>query len=512
MSLGILLASTTSTTAKSSSSSGQGLSATGVEILIGGVAALLLVSLAVAWIASRDWRRRRRLRRVRPQDPPAVSLAARNAFARGDYMAVIDMAKPGMPDMRAESKLLLAQSYARIGADGLAANTASGAITTILDAPGWSDAEATKGFSVLETRALRSWLDRLGGVDLGSDPAHPARQERLAVLRDKVLGPAPETPEESVQLSSELDKIRQRVAAERTAEQTTTRNYRWGNVVAGTLAGGLAAASGVVGVAKGPWAAIAALAFVSAAITALLTTIKPAEREKESKLRADALGQLVAAIDLFDIDRPDDALGLLPAVKEVHERLSIAEGRGKIVPLAASSKSTARAAITLISETEGPTAGGQNLTITGTGFMGATGVSFGTMPASIYAVASDAEITATTPPGAAGAVNVRVTRPGGTSPTNAASRYRYLAAPTVTATTPATGPAAGGTVVNITGTGFVNGTAVAFGGTAAKKVTRVSTTTIKATSPQGTAGTSVDITVTTPGGTSSKTSAGKFHY
>jgi hypothetical protein len=423
-------------------------------------------------------------------------------------MAVIDMAEPGMPAMRAESKLLLAQSYARIGADGLAANTASVAITAILDDPGWSDAEATKGFSVLETRALRSWLDRLDGVDLGSDPAHPARQEHLAVLRDKVLGPAPETPGESVQLSGELDEIRQRVAAERTTEQTTTRNYRWGNVVAGTLAGGLAAASGVVGVAKGPWAAIAALAFVSAAITALLTTIKPAEREKESKLRADALGQLAAAIDLFDIDRPDDSLGLLPAVKEVHERLSIAEGRGKIVPLVASS----RAAITLISETEGPIAGGQNLTITGTGFMGATGVSFGTMPASSYAVVSDAEITATTPPGAAGAVNVRVTGPGGTSPASAASRYRYLAAPTVTAVTPATGPAAGGTVVNITGTGFVTGTAVAFGGTAAKKVTRVSATAIKATSPQGTAGTSVDITVTTPGGTSSTTSAGKFHY
>jgi hypothetical protein len=423
-------------------------------------------------------------------------------------MAVIDMAEPGMPAMRAESKLLLAQSYAQIGADGLAANTASGAITAILDAPGWSDAEATKGFSVLETRALRSWLDRFDGVDLGSDPAHPARQERLAVLRDKVLGPPAQTPEESVQLSSELDEIRQRVAAKRTAEQTTTRNYRWGNVVAGTLAGGLAAASGVVGVAKGPWAAIAALAFVSAAITTLLTTIKPAEREKESKLRADALGQLAAAVDLFDIDRPDGAVGLLPAVKEVHDRLSIAEGRGKIVPLVASS----RAAITLISEAGGPTVGGQKLTITGIGFMGATGVSFGTMPASIYAVVSDTEITATTPPGAAGAVNVRVTGPAGTSPPNAASRYRYLAAPTVTAITPATGPAAGGTIVNITGTGFVTGPAVAFGGTAAEKVTRVSATTIKATSPQGAAGTSVDITVTTPGGTSSITSAGKFRY
>ena len=305
-----------------------------------------------------------------------MSLAARNAFARGDYMAVIDIVKPDMPAMLTASKLLLAQSYARIGADGLAANTASEAINALLAGSDWSAAEATKGFSVLETRALRSWLDRLDGLDLGSE-----QQARLTDLRARVLGPVSQTPEESVQLSSELDEIRQRVAAERTAEQNTTSTYRWVNLVAGTLAGGLAAASGVVGVAKGPWAVIATLAFVSAAITAVLaTTLKPAEQEKESKLRADALGQLAAAIDLFDIDRPDDVLRLLPAVKGAHERLSIAEGRGNIVPLVANSKSTAGTAITSISPTEGPKAGGQNLTITGTGFTGATGVRLGRRP------------------------------------------------------------------------------------------------------------------------------------
>jgi hypothetical protein len=343
-------------------------------------------------------------------------------------MAVIDMAEADMPAMRAESRLLLAQSYARIGADGLAANTASGAITAILDAPGWSDAEPTQGFSVFETRALRSWLDRLDGVGLGSDSQDSERQRRLGLLRDKVLGPVPETPEESVQLSSELDEIRQRVAAERTAEQNRTSKYRWGNIVAGTLAGGLAAASGVIGVAKGPVAAIAALAFVSAAITAGLTTIKPAEREKESKVRADALGQLAAAIDLFDVDRPDNAVSLLPAVKEVHERLAIAQGHGKIDPLVASSKSTAGTAITSISPAEGLTAGGEILTITGMGFTGATKVRFGRKLAS-YDVVSDTVITVTTPAArAAGDVAVTVTGPGGTSPSSADSRYTYRAA------------------------------------------------------------------------------------
>jgi hypothetical protein len=187
MSLGTVLASATLTTARPSSSSGQGLSATGVEVVIG-VAALLLVSLAIAaWIATRDRRRRRRFRRAGPQGP-AVSLAARSAFARGDYMAVIDMAKLAMP---AAIKLLVAQSYARTGADGLAVNTASEAITAILTASDWSDADPMKGFSVLETQALRSWLGRLDGVDQGFD------QARLKILRARALGRTRKTPEES---------------------------------------------------------------------------------------------------------------------------------------------------------------------------------------------------------------------------------------------------------------------------------------------------------------------------
>jgi len=319
-------------------------------------------------------------------------------------MAVIDIAKDAQP---AAVKLLLAQSYARIGADQLAAKTASEAIEAILTS---KKAEPEKGFSVLEMRALRSWLDRLDGAELGFD------ENNLTALRGRVFGRTTETREESVQLVSELDEMRQRVAATRTAEQRKTRRYRLTNVIAGTLAGGLAAASGVVGVAKGPWGWIAVLAFLSAAITAVLTTIKPAEREKESEVRADALGQLAAAIDLFDIDRPDDPATLLPAVKQVHERLAVAEGHGKILPLVASSQSATGTVITSISPAEGSTAGGQDLIITGTGFTDATRVRFGGTAASAYDPVSDTEITAKTPPHRAGTVKVTVTGRGGTSP------------------------------------------------------------------------------------------------
>lgn len=76
---------------------------------------------------------------------------------------------------------------------------------------------------------------------------------------------------------------------------------------------------------------------------------------------------------------------------------------------------------------------------------------------------------------------------------------------------PATGAAAGGAVVTITGYNFTGATAVNFGTAAATNINVVSGTQIVATSPQGTAGT-VDVTVTTPCGVSPTTSNDQFTY
>jgi len=84
------------------------------------------------------------------------------------------------------------------------------------------------------------------------------------------------------------------------------------------------------------------------------------------------------------------------------------------------------------------------------------------------------------------------------------------AAPTVTSITPANGPAAGGTTVTITGTGFSGATAVDFGATAAASFTVSSGTQISAVSPAGTG--TVDVTVTGPSGTSATSSADQFTY
>jgi hypothetical protein len=89
--------------------------------------------------------------------------------------------------------------------------------------------------------------------------------------------------------------------------------------------------------------------------------------------------------------------------------------------------------VTGVSPTSGPTAGGTSVTITGTGFTGATAVKFGTTSAPTFTVNSATQITATAPAGT-GTVDVTVTTPGGTSAVNApADRFTYTSAPVISA-------------------------------------------------------------------------------
>jgi hypothetical protein len=165
--------------------------------------------------------------------------------------------------------------------------------------------------------------------------------------------------------------------------------------------------------------------------------------------------------------------------------------------------------VTNVEPNGGPEAGGTFVTITGTGFVEGTTVSFGASAASKVTFNSATSITATSPKGA-GTVDVIVTTPEGSSPTSSADRFTYLPVPTVTNLEPNGGPEGGSTEVAITGTGFVEGTTVSFGASAASKVTFNSPTSIAATSPAG-MGTQ-HVTVTTPGGTSPLSSADQFSY
>jgi hypothetical protein len=86
------------------------------------------------------------------------------------------------------------------------------------------------------------------------------------------------------------------------------------------------------------------------------------------------------------------------------------------------------------------------------------------------------------------------------------------AATTVTGVSPGSGPVSGGTSVAITGSGFTGATAVNFGATAASSFTVNSDTSITATAPAASAVGPVDVTVTTPSGTSATSSADQFTY
>jgi hypothetical protein len=164
--------------------------------------------------------------------------------------------------------------------------------------------------------------------------------------------------------------------------------------------------------------------------------------------------------------------------------------------------------VTGISPTGGKLAGGGTVTITGTGFLGATGVEFGTANAAIVSITAT-EIIVTSPEVAsAGPVDVHVTTPGGTSVTSAADQFIYTAAPPqVTAVSPTLGTTAGGATVTITGSGFAGATGVEFGTANAVIVSVAATTepeTIIVTSPEVANAGTVPVTVTTPNGTSAQ--------
>ncbi len=160
--------------------------------------------------------------------------------------------------------------------------------------------------------------------------------------------------------------------------------------------------------------------------------------------------------------------------------------------------------------TSGPSTGGTAVTITGTNFVAGATVTFGGTGATGVTVVSSTSITATTSAHAAGVVNVVVTNPDTQSAT-LSNGYTYLGpAPTLTSLTPTSGPSTGGTAVTITGTNFVAGATVTFGGTAATGVTVVSTPAITATTPAHAAG-AVSVVVRNPDSQSATLSNG-FTY
>ena len=172
-------------------------------------------------------------------------------------------------------------------------------------------------------------------------------------------------------------------------------------------------------------------------------------------------------------------------------------------------------AVTKVNPNKGPAKGGTTVVIHGKDFRKVTGVTFGTVPATSFKVLSAQVIKATSPAGTAGdCVDITVTNGAGTSAANSSDEFTYKAPtpPAVRGVGPKKGPAAGGETIVIFGNGFSGATSVMFGTTAATSFTVVGPHEIKAVVPAGTAGQTVDITVTTPVGTSAVVTSDEFTY
>jgi hypothetical protein len=177
---------------------------------------------------------------------------------------------------------------------------------------------------------------------------------------------------------------------------------------------------------------------------------------------------------------------------------------------AAIRNSSAVPTVNLIDPTHGSNEGGTKVAIVGTNLTGTDAVEFGGRAATTFVVDSDNSLTAVSPPGT-GTVHITVTTPNGTSQTSSADQFTYIArAPIVSAVSPSQGPITGGTRVTILGSDFENADAVHFGATPATSFDQKKGNLISVVSPAGSG--TVDITVTTPNGTSQTSPADQFTF
>jgi hypothetical protein len=175
--------------------------------------------------------------------------------------------------------------------------------------------------------------------------------------------------------------------------------------------------------------------------------------------------------------------------------VSVANPDSQIATLANSFTYVPPPTVTGVSPTSGPITGGTAVTITGTGFATGATVTIGGGAASGVTVINSTTITASTPAHTVGNVSVSVVNPDSQAGT-AANAFTYVSsAPSISSVAPASGPAAGGTSITISGTNLGAVVSVTIGGTAATGVTIVNSTTITATTPAHAAG-AVDVTAT----------------
>jgi len=165
--------------------------------------------------------------------------------------------------------------------------------------------------------------------------------------------------------------------------------------------------------------------------------------------------------------------------------------------------------VSSIAPDSGPLRGGTTVTIVGRGFIPGAQVYFGNQQATAVTFVASTTLRAVSPAGEGG-VDVRVEEAGSDSDAQPVDMFTY-GPPVVTGLSPSTGPSAGGTRVTISGVGFAIGAQVFFGSVACTQVRVTSSRSIEVIVPAGTPG-SVDVTVATPAGTSTRSPSDRFTY
>lgn len=153
-------------------------------------------------------------------------------------------------------------------------------------------------------------------------------------------------------------------------------------------------------------------------------------------------------------------------------------------------------AVMLVRPARGAEAGGTKVTITGTGFEEGATVSFGGQEARKVKVVDSTKITAVTPPGKAGPVDVAVRNPG-VPAAILTEGFAYVETALVETVEPVDGSELGGTKVTITGERFLEGATVTFGDAPATEVEVVNENRLTAVTPAGEIG-EVDVAVANP--------------
>jgi len=196
-----------------------------------------------------------------------------------------------------------------------------------------------------------------------------------------------------------------------------------------------------------------------------------------------------------------------PEPSEIGEYLGAQMDAANVLP------SEPAPAVGKLSVKKGPAAGGTTVTITGANFTGASAVRFGSNEAKSFKVISSTSITAESPAGTTGTVDVTVISPNGASAVVPGDRFTYEN-PTVTGVSPNTGPKAGGTSVMVTGSGFAlgAGTTLKFGSKPGTGVECTTSTSCLVTTPPAKKAGTVDVTAKSAGKGSKKSAADRYSY